>query len=147
MGVDIAAAGGDTSILDYLAEVQLSQGGDIAVAVDTVRHSADGGLIIGVLGTLDVPEAQLLGALRRSGTTCVGFMINSSTWTNLPTTAREEAETSYAAAGLALLQGGWRAIDVGHGAKLETLWPQVARGSQGFAWRAAMAETVAGGVR
>ena len=147
MGVDIAAAGGDTSILDYLAEVQLSQGGDISVAVETVRHSADGGLIIGVLGTLDVPEAHLLGALRRSGTTCVGFMINSSTWTNLPTTAREEAETSYAAAGLSLLQGGWRVIDVSHGAKLETLWPQVARGSQGFAWRAAMAETVAGGVR
>jgi uncharacterized protein (DUF58 family) len=147
-GVDIAIAGSDTAVLDYLAEVQVSQWGDIANAVETVRRSADGGLIIGLLGTIDQNEAQLLGSLRRSGTTCVGFMIDSATWTtNLPSTFREAAETAYAASGLALLQRGWRVIDVPHGSKLDTLWPKAARGSQGFAWRAAMAETVAGGVR
>jgi hypothetical protein len=36
---------------------------------------------------------------------------------------------------------------VPHGAKLAALWPQLASRSQGFAWRAASAETVAGGVR
>jgi hypothetical protein len=34
-----------------------------------------------------------------------------------------------------------------HGNALPALWPAAARGSQGFAWRAAMAETVAGGRR
>jgi hypothetical protein len=33
-------------------------------------------------------------------------------------------------------------VGVRHGDKLPGLWPQAARGSQGFAWRAAMAETV-----
>jgi uncharacterized protein (DUF58 family) len=146
-GVDIAGTGSDTSVMDYLAEVQLSQTGDLSAAVDTVRRRADGGMIISVLGMLTSSEAQLLGELRRSGTTCVGFMINSSTWTNLPTIAREEADNAYTESGLSLLHSGWRVIDVPHGSKLATLWPQVARGAQGFSWRAAMAETVAGGVR
>jgi hypothetical protein len=42
---------------------------------------------------------------------------------------------------------GWRVVGVEHGAKLPALWPQAARGSQGFAYRATMAETVAGGMR
>ena len=146
-GVDLAGAGGDTAIMDYLAEVQLSHGGEVSTAMDTVRRSADGGLIIAILGTVDIAEAQLLGSLRRSGTTCVGFMINSTTWTNLPTALREEADNAYATSGLTLLQSGWRVIDVPHGTKLDTLWPKVARGSQGFAFRATMAETVSGGVR
>ncbi len=34
-------------------------------------------------------------------------------------------------------------VGVRHGDSLTTLWPQAARGSQSFALRAAMAETVA----
>ncbi|MGC1210805.1 MAG: DUF58 domain-containing protein, partial [Micromonospora sp.] len=61
--------------------------------------------------------------------------------------ARAEAEHAHGAAALALLQRGWRVIGVEHGSRLPVLWPQAARGSQGFALRAALAETVAGGVR
>lgn len=46
-----------------------------------------------------------------------------------------------------MLQSGWRVVGVDHGARLPALWPQAGRGSQGFALRAALAETVAGGVR
>jgi uncharacterized protein (DUF58 family) len=146
--VDIVnTSGGDTAIMDYLAEVQPNQRGELADSVEQIRRHSDGGLVIAVLGLLTPAHAELLGTLRRSGTTCVAFMINSSTWLNLATAAREEADATHAAAGLALLRGGWRVIDVPHGSKLAGLWPQAARGSQGFAWRAAMAETVAGGVR
>jgi len=34
-------------------------------------------------------------------------------------------------------------VGINHGANLSALWPQAARGSQGFAFRAALAETVA----
>jgi hypothetical protein len=36
---------------------------------------------------------------------------------------------------------------VTHGDALPVLWPAAARGSTGSAWRAAMAETIAGGGR
>jgi hypothetical protein len=112
-----------------------------------VRQRSDGGLIIAILGTLSAAEAELLGTLRGNGATCVGFLVNSSTWLDLPPQARAEGERTHAAAVLGLLHSGWRVVGVDHGSRLPALWPQVARGSQGFAWRAAMAETVAGGMR
>ena len=112
-----------------------------------VRQRADGGLIIGLFGTLSAAEAELLAGLRGNGATCVGFLLDSSTWLNLPAKARAEADHAHGAAALAMLQSGWRVVGVDHGGRLPALWPQAGRGSQGFALRAALAETVAGGVR
>ncbi|HEY7174673.1 MAG TPA: DUF58 domain-containing protein [Micromonosporaceae bacterium] len=146
-GIDVDTMGPDGSLLDHLAEVQPSQHGDLGSAVDQVRLRSDGGLIIAILGLLDEPEAEMLASLRRSGTTCVAFFINSTTWLNLSTEAREAADEVHSVAGLSLLRTGWRVIDVSHGASLAALWPQVGRGAQSFAWRATLAETVSGGVR
>ena len=148
-GVDVDATevGGEGTLLDHLAEVKLSQRGDIATLVDKVRHRADGGLVIGIFGLLSPAEADLLAGLRTSGATCVALLIDSTTWLDLPTAAREEADRRHEASALALLRSGWRVVGVPHGGKLSALWPQAARGQQGYTWRAAMAETVAGGVR
>jgi uncharacterized protein (DUF58 family) len=145
--LDATEADGEGAILDYLAEVKLSQRGDIATLTERVRHRIEGGLVIGVFGLLAPAEAALLATVRTSGATCVAFLVDSTTWLNLPTAAREEADRRQSAAALALLRSGWRVVNVPYGAKLPALWPQTARGPQGFAWRAAMAETVAGGVR
>jgi uncharacterized protein (DUF58 family) len=148
-GVDIDATEteGDGAILDHLAEVKLSQRGDIATLIERVRHRSDGGLIIGVFGMLTPAEAELLSGLRANGATCVALLVDSTTWLNLPAPAREEADRAHGVAALALLRSGWRVVNVPHGSKLNALWPQAARGSQGFAWRAASAESVAGAVR
>ncbi|WP_329012300.1 DUF58 domain-containing protein [Micromonospora rifamycinica] len=148
-GVDVDAteATGDGLLLDHLADVRLDQRGDVAALVQRVRQRADGGLIIALFGSLTASEAELLSGLRGSGATCVGFLLNSSTWLSLPERARFEAEQVHAAAALTLLQGGWRIIGVDHDGQLPALWPQAGRGSQGFALRAALAETVAGAVR
>jgi hypothetical protein len=115
--------------------------------VELVRARSDGGLVIGLFGSMTTAEAELLSALRGNGATCVGFLIDSSTWLNLPPPARADADRDNDATALAMVKSGWRVVGVSHGAKLQALWPQAARGSQGFTWRAALAETVAGGVR
>jgi hypothetical protein len=116
--------------------------------VDRVRRrSSEGGLVIGVFGLLTVAEAELLAALRTNGTTCVALFVDSTTWVNLPAVARAEADRQQDAAALALLRSGWRIVPVSHGDRLPALWPQAARGTQGFAWRAAMADTVPGVTR
>ncbi|MEU4481452.1 DUF58 domain-containing protein [Micromonospora sp. NPDC023966] len=145
--VDATEAGGEGLLLDQLAQVHLDKRGELTTLVQQVRQRADGGLIIALLGTLSTAEAELLAGLRGSGATCVGFLLDSNTWLNLPPKARAEAEHAHGAAALALMQSGWRVIGVEHGNRLPVLWPQAARGSQGFALRAALAETVAGGVR
>ncbi|MEV1287966.1 DUF58 domain-containing protein [Micromonospora sp. NPDC049679] len=138
---------GDSILLDRLADVRVAQRGDIGMLVERVRRQTDGGLVIALLGTLTTAEAELLAGLRVNGATCVGFLIDSSAWLTLPATARAEADQAHDAAALALLHSGWRVVGVGHGGSLPALWPQAGRGSQGFAWRAALAETVAGGMR
>ncbi|MEU8074078.1 DUF58 domain-containing protein [Catellatospora citrea] len=140
--IDATEGVGDGMLLDHLAEVKASPRGDVAGLVEHTRRRADGGLIIAVLGLLTAEEARLLSALRTSGTTCVAFFLDASTWLNLPAPAREAAEHEHGAAALSLMQSGWRVVRVKHGDQLPTLWPQAARGQQGFAVRAAMAETV-----
>ncbi|MGC9667333.1 DUF58 domain-containing protein [Planosporangium sp. 12N6] len=146
MGVDLTVneVDGAGALLDHLAEVTLSEQGDIATLVDQVRRRSDGGLVIGLFGLLSPAEAELLAGLRGNGTTCVALFVDSTTWLNSGAGSRETTARTHEAAALALLRGGWRVVPVGHGARLPALWPQAARGSQGFAYRATMAETVAG---
>ncbi|GIH04743.1 membrane protein [Rhizocola hellebori] len=143
-GADLDAneSTGDGLLLDHLAEVKASGRGDITTLIEQVRRRADGGLIIAVLGLLSTAEAAQLAALRTSGTTCIAFLMDSQSWLNVPAEVKAEAEREHAAAALGLLQSGWRVVGVKHGDLLPSLWPQAARGQQGFALRAAMAETV-----
>jgi uncharacterized protein (DUF58 family) len=147
-GVDIDAseAAGDGVMMDHLAEVK-PQDGDVASLIEYVRGRSDGGLVIAMLGSLTSGEAEVLARLRGNNATCIGLLVDSSTWVNLPPEARAEADTAQSAAALSLTRSGWRVVGVNHGAKLAALWPQIGRGTQGFAYRATMAETVAGGRR
>lgn len=141
--IDAAEGGGEGLILDTLADVRSDQDSDVSVLIEHVRRRNDGGLVIGLFGALTVAEAELLSGLRGNGATCIGFAIDTSTWvpSGVPDAEREQA-----AASLALVRAGWRSIPVTHGDTLAGLWPTVARGSQGFAYRAAMAETTVSGV-
>jgi uncharacterized protein (DUF58 family) len=143
-GIDIDATerDGDGAILDCLAEVNVSATTDIPSLVERVRRRSSGGLIVAVLGGLSLAEAESLGALRATGSTCIAFLVNPATWLNLASDVRAQADTDHGAAALTMLRTGWRALGVDHGTSLVALWPQAARGSQGFAFRAAMAETV-----
>jgi uncharacterized protein (DUF58 family) len=134
---------GDGALLDVLAEVGISAANDIQSLVERVRRRGDGGLVIAVLGGLTLAEAELLGGLRSSGTTCVALLVDPSTWLALPEAARADGDRAHEAAALTLLRTGWRVVGIEHGTNLASIWPQAARGSQGFAWRAALAETVA----
>jgi len=144
---DATEVGGDGIILDTLADVKPAENGDISMLVEQVRRRSDGGLVIGLFGNLTVAEAEVLSGLRGNGASCIGFVIDSTTWVNLTPSDRTEADRAQEAATLALVRSGWRSLPVAHGNALQALWPAAARGSQGFAWRAAMAETVAGGMR
>ncbi|GLI03175.1 DUF58 domain-containing protein [Phytohabitans aurantiacus] len=147
-GIDADATdGGEGLILDHLADVKLNKRGDVAQLVEAVRRRSDGGLVIALLGALTSAEAEMLAGLRGSNTTCVGFLIDSSTWLTLPPESRAEATRAHGASALGLMRTGWRVVGVAHGNKLPGLWPQAARGSQGFAVRATLADTVAGGMR
>ena len=122
--VDATEAGGEGAILDTLADVKLTQKGDISALVEQVRRRSDGGLVIGLFGSLTAAEAEVLSGLRGNGATCIGFAIDSSTWVNLtarrpaggrPRSTRRPRWRWSAAAG-----GRCRST---HGDTLAALWP------------------------
>ena len=146
--IDAGESDGDTAILDHLAEVKTLARVDLGRVAERLRHRSDGGLVIAVMGLLSPGDAELVAGLRGPNATALAFLVDSTTWLTLPAPARAEADNARAAAALRLLRSNWRVIGAAHGDKLPTLWPRAARGSQGFAWRAAMAETVTrGGTR
>jgi uncharacterized protein (DUF58 family) len=151
-GTDIDAGQGDGGLavgelLDHLAEVRLSRRGELTHLVRQVRTRDDGGLVIALLGALGRDEADAVAALHTSGTTCIGFLVDASSWLHLPAAQRATADRDFETSALGLLRGGWRVISVPHGTKLPTLWPQVGRGSRGFAVRASLADTITGSAR
>ncbi|WP_027346197.1 DUF58 domain-containing protein [Hamadaea tsunoensis] len=139
--IDVTDAAGEAHMMDRLAEVKLSKASGVAPLVQHARRRADGGLILAVFGQLSDVEVQMLAGLRGSGTTCVGFLLDTSTWLNLTPEARAEADQARSATALGMLHTGWRVVGAEHGSKLPALWPAAGRGSAGFAWRAALAET------
>jgi uncharacterized protein (DUF58 family) len=146
--VDTHDAAGDGLLLDSLAEVRTRSEDDLATLADRVRQRYEGGLVVGIFGQLTVAETEVLGRLRSASASGVAFLMETAGWLRLGAEARERADDGHQAATLSLIDGGWRVVDVRHGSRLDTLWPQVGRrGSPGFAWRAALAETVAGGWR
>jgi hypothetical protein len=116
-GADIDAGERDADgvLLDALAEVDVSPNADINVLVERVRHRSDGGLVIAVLGGLSIGEAEKLGQLRASGTTCVALLVDPNTWLNLPEAARAQTNAHHEAAALTLIRSGWRVVNVEHG--------------------------------
>jgi len=144
-GTDIDSGEGGGSVgelLDHLAEVRLSQRGDLTQVIRRIHVGEDGGLVLALLGMLTPAEADAVAALHSSGTTCVAFLLDSAGWLHLPAPQRAVHEREYQASALGLLRGGWRVVGVPHGSKLAALWPQAARGSRGFALRAPLADTV-----
>jgi uncharacterized protein (DUF58 family) len=140
--VDIGTTDGDGALLDHLAEVRLVARFGLTQLAERMRRRSEGGLLIAVMGLLAPAEADLLAGLRGPNATGIAFLIDSTTWLNLPPEARTEADQARAAAALRLIGSNWRVCGATHGDRLPALWPQAARGAQGFAWRAAMAETV-----
>jgi uncharacterized protein (DUF58 family) len=144
-GADLEAteADGDGAILDTLADANVSASHDLPFLVSTVRRTGNGGLFIAVMGTLAPTDTLSLAALRTPNTTCVAVLLDPTTWLRMPDEQRAQASASHEATALALRRAGWRVVGATHGADLAVLWGQAARGTQDFAWRAAMAETVA----
>ncbi|OLB80461.1 MAG: hypothetical protein AUI14_06675 [Actinobacteria bacterium 13_2_20CM_2_71_6] len=140
--IDTTESEAEAAILDHLAEVKLLARVDLGRVAERMRRRYDGGLLISVLGLLSPADAELVAGLRGANTTAVGFVIDSTTWLTLPPAARAEADRAREATALRLLRSNWRVIGAAHGDRLPALWPQAARGGQGFAWRAALAETV-----
>lgn len=115
-------------LLDALATVGTtwigpSQPGRLDGAVARLRASGGGGVLVAVLGALDVAEAERLARLRTGTSVCVAVLLDTDAWA--PGSARQRsAALQHYEASLTLLTGaGWRVLPVTHGTPLASVWP------------------------
>jgi uncharacterized protein (DUF58 family) len=110
-------------ILDALALVGPSRGDSIGAATTRLRSGVDG-VLIAVLGALDLEDAERLARLRVGAGTCIAVLLDVNSWA--PPSPRHRADPAPSAdrvAGL-LAAAGWRVVRVSHGVSLSSVWAQ-----------------------
>jgi uncharacterized protein (DUF58 family) len=91
----------------------------------TAASVAGSGLIIAVLGAVDLPAARLLVAARRRGTSGIAFVLDVRDWDPRARSSDPQAVT--------LLQSaGWRVVTVGVGESLAVAWNRACAGSAAY---------------
>jgi len=113
----------ESLLLDALATVPTTRGATIDGAVEQLRRGGVGGVLVAVLGGLDLEDAQLLARLRTGSTVCVGVLLDTDSWAPVSPRARELAVQQHDAVAALLIAAGWRLLPITHGSTLAPVWP------------------------
>ena len=70
-------------LLDELAVVRTSTRRTLGAAVEVLRSGGLGGVLVAVLGALDVDEAERLARLRTGSAVCVAVVLDTDSWAPL----------------------------------------------------------------
>lgn len=108
-------------LLDALASVPASRGGTLDGAVERLRGGSTGGVLVAVLGALDLEDAEQLARLRTG--TSVGVVLDADSWAPVSPRARAAALAEHEQVVALLQASGWRVLPVSHGTTLASLWP------------------------
>lgn len=115
----LADGGVSWSLLDTLSVVRQSSARSLEHGVAALRQGGGDGLIVAVLGAIDIEEAQALARLRHTGVTGVAVLLDVTSWDSAP-------DESFEAAQGVLAGGGWRVLRLPSGTSLATVWPEAA---------------------
>ena len=110
-------------LLDSLATVQSTRSGALDGGVERLRRGGLGGVLIAVLGALDLEDAELLARLRTGTTVCIGVVVDADSWAPVSPKARAAAVLQHEQAVALLQAAGWRVLPITHGTTLASLWP------------------------
>ena len=114
-------------LLDELAVVRPSPRRTLGGAVDVLRSGGPGGglggVLVAVLGALDVDEAERLARLRTGSAVCVAVVLDTDSWAPLSPRVRAAAAAVHDDVCHLLAAAGWRVLPVAHGTPLASVWP------------------------
>jgi uncharacterized protein (DUF58 family) len=124
--LDATSLGGESAVLDHLAEVRPSRRGGLELAAQQLRRPGGEGLVVAVLGLVDPDEITGLAAAAAAGNTCVAILLDAAGWTGLSPTRRAAAAATYETSIHLLTRAGWHVLPARPGTALPDLWTQAA---------------------
>jgi uncharacterized protein (DUF58 family) len=120
----ISGAEAEGPLLDTLALVSLTEGATLGVGDSRARARVRDGLVVAVLGDLDVEHAESVAALRHGNSSAMALLLDTSGWASRAT-APEDGRTTRTAA--LLTAAGWRVAICGPGTELGETWHSLSR--------------------
>ena len=128
-------------ILDTLAVVALERLGSLEPAVTRLHRGGVDGVLIAVLGLLDVAEAERLTRLRGGTGICIALLVDVDTWAPGSNPADDSSpvggqpSSSQQRVASLLVAAGWRVLPVVKGTALASVWPLAAGPAAQFGTR------------
>ncbi|MER5422872.1 DUF58 domain-containing protein [Streptosporangium roseum] len=119
----LADTGLSWSLLDTLAVARTSSSRSLEYGIGALRQGGGDGLIVAVLGGVDVEQAQALARLRHGNVTGVAVMLDVAGWERPELGENED----YQAARGILAGTGWRIVRLPAGASIASVWPDAAQ--------------------
>jgi uncharacterized protein (DUF58 family) len=108
-------------LLEAMATVAATRTG--ALDVERLRRGSLGGVLVAVLGALDLDDAEQLARLRTGSTACIAVLVDADSWAPIGPRAREAAVRQHERATRLLQATGWRVLPAAHGTTLASIWP------------------------
>jgi uncharacterized protein (DUF58 family) len=110
-------------LLDTLATVQLHRSWSLEGSVEQLRRSGLGGVLIAVLGAVDLQDAEALARLRTGSAVCVAVLVDADSWAPTSPRGRAASAQQHEAVDTLLTAAGWRVVPVSSGTALADRWP------------------------
>ncbi len=110
-------------LLDSLATVDASDLDSLDGAITVLRGGGIGGVLVAVLGALDLDEAERLARLRTGSAVCVAVVLDTDSWAPVSPRLRAQAVAEHERVTTLLHGAGWRVLCVTHGTTLASVWP------------------------
>jgi uncharacterized protein (DUF58 family) len=115
----------ESVVLDSLALVETSRAHSLTPAATRLRSGIDG-VLVAVLGALDVEDAERLARLRVGAGTCIAIVLDVDSWAPLSARQRTAGQQGADRSGALLSASGWRVLPVSYGTTLSSVWPLAA---------------------
>ena len=129
-GANLSVDGGSSDVegvlLDALAVMELSSNDSLRDASAALRRGGGDGLLVALLGSLDLEETRLLARLRHGSTAAIAVVLETASWNLVPTRSRHTAADVEGSIAL-LRASGWRVLRARSGAALPDLWNDAGR--------------------
>ena len=110
-------------LLDTLATVQAHRTWSLEGSVEQLRRGGIGGVLIAVLGAVDLQDAEALARLRTGSAVCVAVLVDADSWAPSSPRGRAASAQQHEAVETLLTAAGWRVLPVGKGTSLADRWP------------------------
>jgi len=110
-------------LLDTLATVSANRAWSLDGSIEQLRRGGLGGVLIAVLGAVDLQDAEALARLRTGSAVCVAVLVDADSWA--PTSARGRAASAqrHETVESLLTAAGWRVLPISSGTSLADRWP------------------------